>query len=114
MKRFLPLLFTTLLLTAALCVTASASDFDAVAEDLSAIGMCLGTANGFELDRAPTRSEATIMLVRLYGAEEAAIAEADQNPVDMDIDMTMDMTIDMASENGTVISMDTEYDYEWS
>ena len=72
MKRFLTLLFTTLLLTAALCVTASASDFDAVAEDLSAIGMFRGTASGFELDRAPTRSEAAIMLVRLYGAEEKA------------------------------------------
>ena len=72
MKRFLTLLFTTLLLTAALCVTASASDFDAVAEDLSAIGMFRGTANGFELDRAPTRSEAAIMLVRLYGAEDTA------------------------------------------
>ena len=74
MKRFVSLLFTTLLLTVALCVTASASDFDVVAEDLSTIGMFRGTANGFELDRAPTRSEAAIMLVRLYGAEEAAKA----------------------------------------
>ena len=74
MKRFLTLLCTTLLLTVALCVTASASDFDAVAEDLSAIGMFRGTGNGFELDRAPTRSEAAIMLVRLYGAEDTAKA----------------------------------------
>lgn len=74
MKRFLTILFTTLLLAAALCVTASASDYDAVAEDLSAIGMFRGTASGFELDRAPTRSEAAIMLVRLYGAEDAAKA----------------------------------------
>ena len=72
MKRFLSLLFTTLLLSAALCVTASASDFDAAAEDLSAIGMFRGTEKGFELDRAPTRSEVAIMLVRLYGAEESA------------------------------------------
>lgn len=72
MKRFLTLLFTTLLLTAALCVTAYASDYDTVAQELSAIGMFRGTANGFELDRAPTRSEAAIMLVRLYGAEEQA------------------------------------------
>ena len=72
MKRFLTLLFTTLLLTAALCIVASASDYDTVAQDLSAIGMFRGTANGFELDRAPTRSEAAIMLVRLYGAEEQA------------------------------------------
>lgn len=74
MKRFLTLVFTALLLTAALCVTASASDYDGVAEDLSAIGMFRGTASGFELDRAPTRSEAAIMLVRLYGAEDAAKA----------------------------------------
>ena len=47
MKRFLTLLFTTLLLTAALCVTASASDYDTVAQDLSAIGMFRGSANGF-------------------------------------------------------------------
>ena len=74
MKRFLTVFFTALLLTAALCVTASASDYDAVAGDLSAIGMFRGTANGFELDRAPKRSEAAIMLVRLYGAEEEAAA----------------------------------------
>lgn len=72
MKRFLTLLFTTVLLCAALCVSASASDFDAAAKELSGIGMFRGTANGFELDRAPTRSEAAIMLVRLYGAEEKA------------------------------------------
>ena len=72
MKRFLTLLFTTLLVSAALCVGASASDFDAAAKDLAAIGMFQGTESGFELDRAPTRSEAAIMLVRLYGAEEDA------------------------------------------
>ena len=72
MKRFLTVFFTALLLTAALCVTASASDYDDAAQDLSAIGMFRGTASGFELDRAPKRSEAAIMLVRLYGAEEEA------------------------------------------
>ena len=75
MKRFLTLLLTTLALTAVLCVSASASDFDAVAEDLSAIGMFRGTGASFELDRAPTRAEAAIMLVRLYGAEEEATAD---------------------------------------
>lgn len=72
MKRFLSILFTTLLLTAVLCMSASASDFDSVAEELSATGMFQGTGNGFELDRAPKRSEAAIMLVRLYGAEDEA------------------------------------------
>ena len=72
MKRFLTCLAAVLALSATLCVGAAASDFDAVAEDLSAIGMFRGTSDGFELDRAPTRSEAAIMLVRLYGAEETA------------------------------------------
>ena len=76
MKRILTVFFTALLLTAALCVGASASDFDAAAKDLAAIGMFRGDASGgFALDRAPTRSEAAIMLVRLYGAEEEAAAK---------------------------------------
>lgn len=81
MKRFLTLLFTALLLTAALCVSASASDFDSAAEDLSAIGLFRGTDKGFDLDRAPTRSEAAIMLVRLYGAEDAARAAYDAGEI---------------------------------
>lgn len=75
MKRFLALLFTTLLLTAALCVSASASSFDGAAAELAAIGMLRGDGNGgYALDSAPTRTQAAIMLVRLYGAEEEARA----------------------------------------
>jgi len=81
MKRIFTMLAATLLLTAALAVTASASDFDTVAEDLSAIGMFRGTDKGFELDRAPTRSEAAIMLVRLYGAEDAAKSAYDAGEI---------------------------------
>lgn len=62
MKRILTVLAATLLLTAAMAGTASASSYDSVAEELSAIGVFRGTAGGFELDRAPTRSEAAIML----------------------------------------------------
>ena len=53
MKRIFTVLAATLLLTAAMAVTASASDYDSVAEDLSAIGVFRGTSSGFELDRAP-------------------------------------------------------------
>lgn len=72
MKRFLTILLTTLALTAVLCVTASASSFDGAAEELATIGMLKGGADGFALDRAPTRGQAAIMLVRLYGAEQRA------------------------------------------
>lgn len=77
MKRFLTILFTTLALMAALCVSASASSFDGAAKELSAIGMFRGTAAGFDLDSVPTRSQAAIMLVRLYGAEDEAKAAFD-------------------------------------
>ena len=72
MKRFLTILLTTLALTAALCVSASATNFDGAAEELAAIGMFKGTSDGFALDQVPTRGQAAIMLVRLYGAEPEA------------------------------------------
>ena len=75
MKRFLTILAAALALTAALCVSASASSFDGAAADLAAIGMLKGDgAGGYALDIAPTRTQAAIMLVRLYGAEEEARA----------------------------------------
>lgn len=72
MKRFLTILLATLALTGLLCVSASASSFDDAAAELSKIGMLRGTAGGFDLDKVPTRAQAAIMLVRLYGAEERA------------------------------------------
>ena len=73
-KRLFFVLCAVLMLSSALCLSASASDYDDIARELSAIGMFRGTGSGFELDRAPTRSEAAIMLVRLFGAEEEANA----------------------------------------
>ena len=74
-KRMFMAAFVAGLLCVALCVGAGASGYDDAARDLSAIGMFRGTAKGFELDRAPTRSEAAIMLVRLSGAEDSAKAD---------------------------------------
>ena len=67
-------LISAVLLACALCVGASAK-YEPIAEELAVFGMFRGTSKGFELDRAPTRSEAAIMLVRLYNAEEEAIAD---------------------------------------
>ncbi len=74
MKRFLTILLTTLTLAGLLCVTASASSFDGPAAELAAAGLLKGGAGGFALDKAPTRTQAAIMLVRLFGAEEEAKA----------------------------------------
>ncbi len=53
---------------------AAASTYEDYAECLSDLGVFVGTGNGFELDRAPTRIEGLIMLIRLLGAEEEAKA----------------------------------------
>lgn len=74
MKRFLTVLLAALALSGLLCVTASASGFDGAAEELAAIGVLRGGADGYALDKAPTRAQAAILLVRLYGAEEEAKA----------------------------------------
>ena len=74
MKRFLTILLTALALSGLLCVTASASGFDGPAAELASIGILNGGAGGFDLDKAPTRAQPAIMLVRLFGAEEEAKA----------------------------------------
>ena len=73
MKRHLLLFAAILTLCALLCVSASAVSPQSAAEDLAAADMFRGTDQGFDLERAPTRAEAAVMLVRLYGAEEEAL-----------------------------------------
>ena len=75
MKRIFVTALAVTLLVVSLSVSASASRNDELAKELAAIGMFRGTSSGFELDRAPTRSEAAIMLTRLYGAEDKAKAD---------------------------------------
>lgn len=72
-----------LTLAACLCLTlvlpASAADLSAAdsdtlkAEALKAMGLFQGSDQGYELDRAPTRIEAIIMLIRLLGQENDAL-----------------------------------------
>jgi len=58
--------------TAMLTVSAFAADFTSCADRLKDMGLFLGTNNGYELERAPTRAEAAVMLVRLLGQEKVA------------------------------------------
>ena len=74
MKRRIGSLLLLCLLCACLCTQALAVSPQSCAEELSAIDVFRGTDTGFELDRAPKRSEAAVMLVRLYGAEEEALS----------------------------------------
>ena len=74
MKRRIGSLLLLCLLCACLCTQALAVSPQSCAEELSAIDVFRGTDTGFELDRAPKRSEAAVMLVRLYGAEEEVLS----------------------------------------
>lgn len=56
---------------------ASSIDYPAMAVSLKSLGLFLGSdtgyAQGFDLEKAPTRMEALIMLIRLLGEEDAAL-----------------------------------------
>ena len=74
MKRKARMLLAGVLAAASLAMSAGAANYDTCADRLSELGLFRGTETGYELDRAPTRAEAGVMLVRLLGAEEEAQA----------------------------------------
>lgn len=49
------------------------------ANTLQALGLFKGTLNGFDLMKTSTRAEGAVMLVRLLGAENIAVTEANKN-----------------------------------
>lgn len=73
MKRAIRLMVLALLLILCACVSAAAVTPQSCAEELAQIDVFRGSDLGFELDRAPTRTEAAVMLVRLLGAEQSAL-----------------------------------------
>ena len=72
MKKTLKCIVAAALCFACFAMCAFAADSTSLADDLKEIGMFKGTNEGYELDRAPTRVEAAVMLVRMLGKEEAA------------------------------------------
>lgn len=74
MKKSGKLLLLGTALTAMMTVSASAANFTHCADALHQMDLFSGTQNGYELDRAPTRAEAAVMLVRLLGGEKDATA----------------------------------------
>lgn len=80
MKKALITLIAAALLASALVIPASASNFTHLANDLNSLGLFKGTETGYDLDRAPNRVEGLVMLLRLYGLEEEALACASDHP----------------------------------
>ncbi|HPE16184.1 MAG TPA: hypothetical protein PK597_04445, partial [Oscillospiraceae bacterium] len=66
--------------TVFLGTAACASSYDAQADALNEMGLFLGGDAGYELDRASTRGEAAVMLVRLLGRETEAKAGTYEDP----------------------------------
>jgi hypothetical protein len=88
MKRFLKFLGAVLLCALLLPVPALAEtpeetrekDFSDSAKILHGLGLFQGSPDGYETDRAPTRAEAAVMLVRLLGKEDDALASDLSHP----------------------------------
>ncbi|MDR2355742.1 MAG: hypothetical protein LBE16_06060 [Clostridiales Family XIII bacterium] len=55
-------------------------DFSDSADILRELGLFQGASGGYELERAPTRTEAAVMLVRLLGKEADALSSARAHP----------------------------------
>lgn len=68
------LLIISLLFSQTIIIDATTTQYQSYAEKLSKINVFQGTANGFELDREPTRLEGMVMLIRLLGKETEAKA----------------------------------------
>ena len=67
-------LLLALAMLASLPVFGASDEAAAAADTLAALGLFKGTGEGYDLDRAPTRAEALVMLIRLLGREEEALA----------------------------------------
>jgi hypothetical protein len=82
----------------------AAGSFEECAQELSRLGLFRGTDSGFELDRAPSRAEAMVMLIRLLGKESAALsyqppADSPAHPFD-DVPKWADPYVSYAYRNG--------------
>lgn len=77
MKRLLCLL---VLMAMIMSATYAEMDYKGHADQLNTLGLLSGTSAGYELDRAPTRVEGIIMLVRLLGKTEEAELQNYKHP----------------------------------
>lgn len=69
-----------------------------LAETLKTLGLFVGSDRGFELDRAPTRVEEVVMLIRLLGKEREALSGSWAHPF-TDVPAWADKYIGYAYEN---------------
>ena len=80
MKKWIALILTAALL-AVCCVPALAVDPDPkYADALKSLGLFQGTDKGYELEKAMTREQGVVMIIRLLGKEKAALECKETQP----------------------------------
>lgn len=72
MKKVISVVLVLIMLISCMSLSVSANENDKFADELKEMGLFLGSDNGYELDRYPTRAEAAVMLVRMLGKEAEA------------------------------------------
>ena len=101
-RRIFSLLLALVLAAGLLVVSAGASgsseESTARAEKLASLGLLQGTGGGYDLDSVPTRIQGLVMLLRLLGLEDEALAYSQSSPFD---DVTWgDNYVSYAFDNG--------------
>lgn len=83
-KRFFALLLTLILSMSLLTISATASGSSAEstsrADKLLSLHLFQGAASGYQLDNTPTRMQGLVMLIRLLGLEDEALACTENSP----------------------------------
>ncbi len=104
MKKLISFILCTVMVislipTAALAASGSLSFEEELARDLKALGVFKGVSEtDFALDRAPTRTEALVMLIRTLGKEADALSKGGKHPF-LDVPAWADKYVGYAYEN---------------
>ena len=80
MKKVLVTIMVVAILTSSFMLTVAAANYEHVADELNELGLFQGTTEGYDLDSAPNRIQAIVMLIRLLGLEEEALACEAEHP----------------------------------
>lgn len=103
MKRFLALILCLCLCLSMAPVSSAARSVafqETLAQDLKELGLFRGVSEtNFDLGRAPTRTEALVMLIRVLGKEEQALSGTYSHPF-TDVAAWADPYVGYAYENG--------------
>ncbi len=111
-SRILAIILAALMLFSTVAAAGYTPKHEDEASALKEMGLFLGTNAGFELDRAPNRAEALVMLIRLLGKEAEAKECTAETPLKDVEGKWMESYVAWAYTNGITKGVsDTEFDY---